>query len=368
MIIRTANVLLAGVIIFTTALQANDWQLVWADEFDGETLDLAKWSYQLGDGSSEGLTGWGNNEAEYYQEANAVVNDGLLTIIAKEEKVKGYNYTSARIRTKAKGDWKYCRVEIRAKMPIGKGLWAALWMMPTDNVYGGWAASGEMDMVEYLGHEPNKVHGTLHFGGQWPQNRYKGKEYVLVDGDFQEDFHEFIYEWEEGEIRWYVDGNLFQTQGSGDWWSSAGDFPAPFDQRFHIIMNLAVGGNWPGYPDATTQFPQELVIDYVRVYQKTSTDVNHEQSREAKEYGLHQNFPNPFNPQTMIHFSMQQQQHVLLEVFDTQGHKIKTLLNAVVQPGKQKVIFDASEQASGIYLCKLATDSFVDIQRMVLLK
>lgn len=362
-----ATAFLLVLFVMTNSATADDWTLVWSDEFTGELLDMNKWSYQLGDGSSQGLSGWGNNEGEYYQEANAVVRDGLLTITAKEEKVKGYKYTSARIRTKGKGDWTFCRVEIRAKMPIGKGLWPALWMFPSESVYGGWAASGEMDMVEYLGQEPNKVHGTLHFGGAWPKNQQKGTSYTLKTGDFHSDFHVFTFEWEEGEIRWYVDGKLYQTQGKGDWWSSGGDFPAPFDQQFYMLMNLAVGGNWPGYPDATTQFPQELVIDYVRVYQR-ATNVQGQSGTTPNEFRLEQNWPNPFNPNTTITFSLPEAQMTALEVFDAQGRKVSTLMDGPAPAGIHSVDFDASGLSSGIYLYKMSTRKFSDVKRMLLLK
>lgn len=362
-----AAVFLLTLFVMTSAAKADEWQLVWSDEFDGDALDMNKWSYQLGDGSADGLTGWGNNEAEYYQEGNAVVKDGFLSLIAKEEKVKGYKYTSARLRTKGKGDWTYCRVEIRAKMPIGQGLWPALWMYPSESVYGGWAASGEIDMVEYLGHEPNKVHGTLHFGGKWPQNQHKGKSYTLKSGDFHSDFHLFAFEWEEGEMRWTVDGTLYQTQGKGDWWSSGGDFPAPFDQDFYLIMNLAVGGNWPGYPDATTQFPQELVIDYVRVYQR-ATDVQGRRDAVPNGYSLEQNSPNPFNPSTSIAFTLPETQEASLDIFDVQGRKIKSLVHDVLPAGNHAAAFDASGLSSGIYLYRLSTSRFLKVKRMLVLK
>ena len=253
-------------------LHAQNWELVWSDEFDGEELDESKWSYQYGTGASEGLTGWGNNESQYYtdREENIFVEDGKLHIVAREENYGGMDYTSARIRTINKGDWRYGRFEIRAKMPVGQGIWPAIWMMPTDDVYGGWAASGEIDIMEYLGHEPDKVHGTLHYGGGWPDNVHTGDYYQLGEGTFHDDFYTFTLEWEHGEMRWYVDGEHYQTQD--DWYTQGHDFPAPFDQRFHMILNVAVGGNWPGYPDHTTQFPQEMIVDYVRVYQDADAD------------------------------------------------------------------------------------------------
>jgi len=244
-----------------------EWQLVWTDEFEGEELDTDKWSYQYGTGQSEGLTGWGNNELQYYtdREENIYLQDGKLHIVAHEESYEGMNYTSARIRTINQGDWRYGRFEFRAKLPEGQGIWPAIWMMPTDNEYGTWAASGEIDIMEMVGHEPDVVHGTLHYGAQWPDNVYSGDEYRLDSGKFSDDFHTFTLEWEEGEMRWYVDGKHYQTQNN--WFTDGHAFPAPFNKRFHLIMNLAVGGNWPGNPDASTEFPQKLIVDYVKVYQ-----------------------------------------------------------------------------------------------------
>ena len=231
-------------------------------------MDTTKWSFQLGDGTDYFLpSGWGNNEQQWYTEENATVADGFLTITAREESVEpGFQFTSARMRSMRKGDWTYGRMEMRAKMPLGKGLWQAFWMLPTDGIYGGWAASGEIDIVEYLGNEPDTVLGTIHYGGEWPNNTFSGSEYQLPSGTFDEDFHVFAIEWEEGEIRWYVDDVHYGTKTS--WTSTGGSFPAPFDKRFHLLLNLAVGGNLPGAPDANTQFPQEYVIDYVRVYQE----------------------------------------------------------------------------------------------------
>lgn len=240
---------------------AQDYQLIWSDEFDGASLDTTKWSCQIGN-----HRGWGNNEKQYYRAENAVVKDGHLTIVAKQESFEGFDYTSARIRTIHKGDWKYGKIEMRAKMPIGQGIWPAFWMMPTESVYGGWPVSGEIDIMEYLGHQPHKVHGTLHYGDRPPKNKHTGKPDSLENGDFHQEFHTFTLIWKEGKFQWFVDGKLYQTQT--EWNTVAAPYPAPFDQKFHIILNLAVGGYWPGYPDETTKFPQEYVVDYVRVYQK----------------------------------------------------------------------------------------------------
>jgi beta-glucanase (GH16 family) len=240
---------------------AQKYQLVWADEFNGTKLDSTKWSYQIGN-----RHGWGNHEKEYYTSENAIVKDGYLTIIAKKENRDGFDYTSSRIHTINKGDWKYGKFEMRAKLPIGKGMWPAFWMMPTKSVYGGWPVSGEMDIMEYLGNDSTTVYGTLHYGGRPPDNKHTGKSFKLVEGDFHNQFHTFTLIWERGKVQWLVDDSLYQTQT--EWYTTEGEFPAPFDQEFHIILNMAVGGDWPGYPDESTRFPQKFIVDYVRVYQE----------------------------------------------------------------------------------------------------
>lgn len=244
----------------------DDWRLVWADEFDGDVLDTSKWSVQVGDGCDIDLCGWGNNELQWYQGDNVEVAEGLLTITARVEQAGGRNFTSARIRTLDKGDWTYGRFEIRARLPRGQGMWPAIWMLPSDNAYGTWAASGEIDIMELVGHQPATVHGTLHYGGEFPANTSSGDSYRLDSGTFSDGFHTFAMEWEAGEIRWYVDGRHYQTQT--DWYSEGGDFPAPFDRDFHLILNIAVGGNWPGPPDLTTPFPQSMDVDWIRVYER----------------------------------------------------------------------------------------------------
>ncbi len=247
--------------------QIEGWDLIWQDEFEGASVDTSKWQFQSGDGTEVGLPpGWGNNELQWYRKDNAAVEDGRLIITARQETHQGLDYTSARLRTMEKGDWKYGRFEIRAKLPAGQGLWPAIWMLPTDWIYGGWAASGEIDIMEMRGHEPAKVYGTLHYGGEWPDNVHTGTSYLLPKGVFSAEFHVFRLDWQEGEIRWYVDGQHYQTQT--EWYSEGYPFPAPFDQTFHMLLNVAVGGNWPGPPDSTTTFPQTMEVDYVRVYKK----------------------------------------------------------------------------------------------------
>jgi beta-glucanase (GH16 family) len=248
----------------------DQYELVWSDEFDGETIDESKWSFDIGDGCDrgEGLCGWGNNELQYYTDSpeNAYVEDGKLVIRAKKEIpffLGQYQYTSARMVTKNKGDWTYGRIDVRAKMPLGKGLWPAAWMLPTDTVYGIWPKSGEIDIMEYLGDEPNRVFGTIHYGHDfW---RFNSQYLELEEGTFAEDFHVFSAIWNENCIQFLMDD---QPIGEPNTRSTTLPTTWPFDQPFHMILNIAVGGNLPGNPDGTTQFPQTMEVDYVRVYQE----------------------------------------------------------------------------------------------------
>jgi beta-glucanase (GH16 family) len=273
---------------------ASAWKLVWSDEFDGKHIDKTKWDFDIGNGfynydAHQWISGWGNNELQYYarEPDNAFVKDGMLRIRALKESYNGCGYTSARLKTRKRDgsalfSRKYGKFEFRAKLPTGKGVWPALWMLPQDDKYGPWASSGEIDVMEARGHEPNKVLGTIHFGSRWPMNAEASKEYVLPRGGIIAGFHVYAVEWEPGEIRWYVDGERYATQSF--WWSSSksdagkgvkpgaeadlNPWPAPFDQPFYLVMNVAVGGRFPGNPDRTTVFPAEMVVDYVRVYEK----------------------------------------------------------------------------------------------------
>jgi beta-glucanase (GH16 family) len=295
---RVAGLVVLCVVLVTAQAAAeppaSKWKLVWSDEFDGKDLDRTKWDFDTGNGfyardSKVWVGGWGNDELQYYtsRPENVSVKGGMLHIRALKESYEGFAYTSARLKTCKKDGAalfakKYGRFEFRAKLPIGKGLWPALWLLPQDEKYGGWAASGEIDLMEARGQEPSKVLGTLHFGSAWPGNSHVGRDYVLPHQGSIAEFHVYALEWEPGEIRWYVDDHLYSTQGF--WWSRSrpnggnrvdprkelelNPWPAPFDQPFYLVMNLAVGGRFLGNPDKTTVFPAEMTLDYVRAYDK----------------------------------------------------------------------------------------------------
>jgi beta-glucanase (GH16 family) len=246
------------------------YSLVWSDEFEGASLDLSNWSYDVGNGCPD-LCGWGNAELEYYRTQNVAVADGNLVITAKAENYAGYQFTSGKIHTRGKQSFLYGRIEMRAKLPTGGGMWPAFWMMPQDDVYGGWAASGEIDIMESA-NATTSVGGALHYGGEYPANTSTSSSYSLGGANFADDFHVYAVEWEPDVIRWYVDDVNFATRYSSQWYSTnAPDNPrAPFDQEFYIILNAAVGGYYTGCTDPgciTADFPQEYIIDYVRVYE-----------------------------------------------------------------------------------------------------
>ena len=218
--------------------------LVWEDDFDGSTLDYSKWECEVN------AFGGGNNELQLYTDypANVRVENGCLILEAHRGATTlsgaARDYSSGRVRTKHRGDWRCGRFEVRARLPKGRGVWPAIWMLPTDEKYGKWAASGEIDIMELLGHEPHKVMGTVHYGGVWPKNTSDGRQdFQLKSGDFSDDFHLFRLDWDETGMRWFVDGYLFRETPASQWFSEAASTPAPFDERFHIVLNVAVGGN-----------------------------------------------------------------------------------------------------------------------------
>lgn len=272
--------------LFCRPVENNGYTLEWSDEFDGDSLDMSKWSYETGnwklDDAGNYITGgWGNNEQEFYTERNASLKDGILTIAARHENwsdpVQGdYEYTSARLSTQNKFSVCGGRVEVRARCDSGKSLWPAIWMLPEDSVYGTWAASGEIDIMEGWGSTPEKICGTIHFGDVWPNNTYLTNDHYFKDGDSTENWHTYSIEWDSNEIRWYVDDTLYSRQS--DWYSVNRKYPAPFDQNFYIILNLAVGGHFDGIdgiyaePATFANGERHFDIDYVRVYSKDGSE------------------------------------------------------------------------------------------------
>lgn len=281
------------------------WNLVWSDEFNGDAIDMTKWSHEMD------CWGGGNNELQCYVpwEENSFVKDGCLSMVAKFEGVdalegpawpasmrekenpdidpaetKKQSFSSSRLRTKGKAEWKYGRIEARARVPLGQGLWSAIWMLPTDEIYGPWALSGEIDIMEAVnigakcrecrGKKENRVLGTIHYGGEWPQNTYKGKNTRLPKPDENGDygFNTYAVEWTEGQIEWFLNGKSYGKFSNRAWSPMiSSNRNAPFDQQFHLIMNLAIGGDLAGQKNETgvdlNGWPKTMQVDWVRVYQ-----------------------------------------------------------------------------------------------------
>lgn len=263
------------------------YSLVWNDEFDGTTLDASKWDYQIGTRDNyNGATGpdfWGNSEMQYYTQDSVSVSNGSLVITAtKREMDAGRTYKSGRIVTRDKASWKYGYFEAKMKTPTGNGMWPAFWMLPqpdgsygTNNIYGGWPANGEIDIMEAKGRLLNKVDTTLHYGpigtegaASWT-SKYNTSEFTLSSNTDQ--WHTYAVEWTSTYIKWYVDGIVAMTVGCDTWYtlSDASTNAAPFDQPFYILLNLAVGGAYDGYQEPAGSFVSaSMYVDYVRVYEK----------------------------------------------------------------------------------------------------
>ena len=239
--------------------------LIWADEFDyNGQPDSTKWNYDLGDGCPN-VCGWGNNESQFYTRdlKNVRVENDRLIIEAHHDSLGGKAYTSTRLVSKFKGDWLYGRIEVKAKLPKGRGTWPAIWMLSTDWKYGGWPQSGEIDIMEHVGYDPNVIHGTVHTETYNHQKKTQ-KEGKITVTNASEGFHVYAIDWLQDRIDFYVDGNKYHsvTKAENDTFKEW-----PFDQRFHLIMNIAVGGGWGGAQGIDDSiWPQKMEVEYVRVY------------------------------------------------------------------------------------------------------
>lgn len=243
----------------TPEWQRDGWSLVWQDEFNGPDINREYWTHEIGG------HGWGNAEAQFYTDApdNSFIDDGKLIIQVLEQSMQGKLFTSARLITKGKVEQQYGRVEARIQIPTGQGIWPAFWMLGNDIDQVSWPQCGEIDIMENIGSEPSIVHGTLHGPGYSGANGI-GKPFGIGSTRrFTDEFHIFAVEWDPEEIRWYVDDVLYNTVTPND---VPGEWV--YDHPFFLILNVAVGGYWPGYPDDTTTFPQQMAVDYVRIYER----------------------------------------------------------------------------------------------------
>jgi beta-glucanase (GH16 family) len=242
----------------TPVVPPTGWKLTWNDEFDGPSIDSKNWTYDIGG------HGWGNGEAQFYtaRRENARIENGMLVIEARREKYEGSYYTSARLKTQGLREFKYGRIEARMKVPAGKGLWPAFWMLGSSIVRNPWPGCGEIDIMEYIGREPDLILGTIHgpgYAGALGLSKWNRQTYEIAA-----DFHDYAVEWEPGTIRWYYDGVQYFTATRAD----IGEREWVFDEPFFIILNLATGGQFPGMIGLDTKFPAQLLVDYVRVYER----------------------------------------------------------------------------------------------------
>ncbi|HUB01782.1 MAG TPA: glycoside hydrolase family 16 protein [Terriglobales bacterium] len=250
----------------------NDWKLVWSDEFNGpngSAIDVSKWVIETGG------KGWGNKEKEYYTDRlqNLFLQNGNLVIRALKEKYTGPDritrkYTSGRMKTQGKFSQKYGRFEARIKIPAGQGMWPAFWMLGDDITQVGWPGCGEIDIMENIGKEPGIIHGSIHGPGYTGTVGIEAPYHLPDMQRFAEDFHVFAIEWDPASISFYVDHNLYVTRTRAD---LRPGWKWVFDKPFFLILNLAVGGDWPGNPNSSTVFPADMLVDYVRVYQRTKS-------------------------------------------------------------------------------------------------
>jgi len=246
---------------YTTPSVYPGYTLSWSDEFDGTSLNLNNWNQETGNGTG----GWGNHELEYYTAStkNCFVSNGNLVIEARKESISGFNYSSARMTTQNKKSFKFGRIDMRAKLPVSKGMWPALWMLGSNISTVPWPGCGEIDMMELIGTYPGKVYGTAHWKSLAGTHASKGSEYNLSSGNFSQQFHVFSLVWTTDKMTWLVDDHEYISVTKAD----AGTADYPFNAPEFLIFNVAVGGDWPGAPDASTSFPQRMVVDYVRVFQ-----------------------------------------------------------------------------------------------------
>ncbi len=303
------------------SISAQNYSLIWSDEFDGSTIDPSKWTYDIGQGSG----GWGNNELQYYTSSpnNVFLNAGYLNIVGKVENIGGAFYSSSRIKTQGLFDFTYGKVEARMKVPAGQGLWPAFWMLGSNISSIGWPRCGEIDIMEHVNNELF-VHGTHHYFNNG--HIYEG-ESVFTNAT---EFHVYAIEWTPTAIKWFLDGTEFYQTNIGPTAISKEEFHNPF----FLILNLAIGGNWPGNPNPSTIFPATMMVDYVRVYQETNGLIDNQLSDLTVS-------PNPTTD--------------ILEINEAvQSFVIYNLQGEILMNGNTKNI-DVSKLNSGMYHIEVLT-------------
>lgn len=338
--------------------QSQSWKLVWSDEFEGTSINSSNWTFEIGNNN-----GWGNNELQYYtnRPENAKIVNGELVITAREESYGGKSYTSARMKTQGKKSFKYGRIEAYIKIPMGQGSWPAFWTLGeniTTPGYG-WPKCGEIDIMEHV-NNASVVNGTVHWANTSGAHVSNGTTTTFDPSQY----HLYAIEWTETQIKWYIDLKPFYTFYIVNGINNTDAFHKPH----FLLLNLAIGGNWPGSPNGTMQFPIEMKVDYVRVYELV-TSVKKE-DKIPTEFNLLQNYPNPFNPETTIEYETARAGNVSIKIFDTLGNEIKTIVDEYKTAGRHqsKLSMGKSELASGIYLAVMNAGGVVKTQKLTLMK
>ncbi len=310
--------------IFFSSLSYSQYALVWSDEFDNNELNLNKWTYDLGQGD----WGWGNNELQFYtnNSANINVDTGYLHIIAKSQQFAGANYTSARIKTKDLYEFTYGKVEARMKIPYGQGFWPAFWMLGANIDDVSWPYCGEIDIMEHVNNE-NVIHGTHHYDNNG--HNYIGNSVVCDASEFQV----YSIEWTPYSIKWYLNGSIYFQNSIDPSSVSKEEFHSPF----FLLLNLAVGGLWPGNPDSSTNFPGIMMVDYVRVYQNEFTLIESENPNQNFKI-----YPNPVKDVLNI----SKENFKSYQIFTIEGKEITPSF-------KQQKTINVSNLDSGFYCLKI---------------
>ncbi|MCF8306146.1 MAG: family 16 glycosylhydrolase [Ignavibacteriales bacterium] len=340
-------------LFYGISLKAQFGALIWSDEFENDIINTDNWTYDLGG------HGWGNQELQYYtnRNENATVKDGNLLIIGREESFGGRNYTSARLKTLGLHSFLYGRIEARIKIPLGQGYWGAFWLLGDDFNGTNWPQCGEIDIMEHISNS-SVIRGTAH----WDNNGYMGWGQDTPCDVSQ--YHVFSVEWNEKAIKWFLDGNKYYEINILNGINGTSELHLPF----HIILNLAIGGSWPGNPDETTQFPDTMFVDYVRVY-KSVTDFEAEDKENTPSIvTLGQNYPNPFNPKTNIEFEIETPGVVKVTIYNSLGKLVGSMDDGFKSKGKHSIAFDGSNLASGLYYYRLQVNDVILTRKMVLIK
>jgi beta-glucanase (GH16 family) len=340
-------------VVFPVALQAQPltgWQLVWFDEFNGTSVDASKWGLELNEGNP-GVAVFTNRSQ------NLFVSNGCLVLQALKESYNGKQYTTTQISTRGKGEWLYCRIDVRAQLASGQGMWPAIWMMPAQQVYGPWPASGEIDNMEHLGNEPRSIHTTLHHS---TTNVGIGYMYNLPAGAkaFADTFHVFTMIWDTGSFRWYIDNGNYSTMNQ--WSPDNVAYPKPFDLAAFLMFDLAVGG-WAGTPDPNLVFPKQMLVDWVRVYKRQGpTQTLHPApSRRAESDVLLTVSGN------ILRYDLKKGGRIGVALYDGLGRRVISLVNDCRLAGSYNLDLAACRVRPGFYLCTFENGIKKELKKIV---